>query len=143
MEEESSSPPSVRKLQENFEGPKGSSPSSSPSPSPSSSFRKSNNNTPIGGGSGSTDTSSISKKDVQVTVEKFLKDEVLPKGHAPGSTHKSAVGKPAPNELDNKAKQIPKFSGSSHPVYGLMLAGKQHETSSTKKKIVIPPSSAY
>ncbi|KAM9972949.1 hypothetical protein ACTFIR_012320 [Dictyostelium discoideum] len=140
--EEESSPPSVRKLQENFEGPKG---SSSPSSSPSSSFRKSNNNTttPVGGGSGSTDTSSISKKDVQVTVEKFLKDEVLPKGHAPGSTHKSAVGKPAPNELDNKAKQIPKFSGNSHPVYGLMLAGKQHETSSTKKKIVIPPSSAY
>ncbi|KAN0053196.1 hypothetical protein ACTA71_006720 [Dictyostelium dimigraforme] len=137
------SPPSVRKLQENFEGPKS---SSSSSTSPSSSFRKSdnnNNNNQIGGGSGSTDTSSISKKDVQVTVEKFLKEEVLPKGHAPGSTHKSAVGKSAPNELDNKAKQIPKFSGNSHPVYGLMLAGKQHETSSTKKKIVIPPSSAY
>ncbi|KAK5574836.1 hypothetical protein RB653_010090 [Dictyostelium firmibasis] len=143
MEESLESPPSVRKLQENFEGPKGSSPSTSTSTSPSSSFRNSNNNVSVGGGSGTTDTSSISKKNVQVTVEKFLKEEVLPKGHAPGSTHKSAVGKPQPNELDNKAKQIPKFSGNSHPVYGLMLAGKQHETSSTKKKIVIPPSSAY
>ncbi|EGC34940.1 hypothetical protein DICPUDRAFT_88078 [Dictyostelium purpureum] len=132
---EESSPPSVRRLQENFEGPKKTSPTTSPAPT------RLNNS--AGNVKFDNDTSSISKQKSQQTVEKFLKEEVLPKGHAPGSAHKSAIGKPPPNELDNRAKAVPKFSGNSHPVYGLMLAGKQHETSTTKKKIVIPPSSAY
>ncbi|EGG22104.1 hypothetical protein DFA_01994 [Cavenderia fasciculata] len=83
------------------------------------------------------------KERSSVALDKFLKNEVIPRGGTPGSSHKSAIGKPAPNENDNKAKSVPKFSGSSHPVYGLMLAGKQHESSVTKKKIVIPPSNAY
>eukprot|EP01132_Coremiostelium_polycephalum_P004782 gene4782-5964_t len=90
------------------------------------------------------DVSNISKEKSSTVVEKFLKEEVLPKGHAPGSTHRSAIGKPPPNENDNKSvhTNTPKFS-KPHPVYALILENKPHETSSTKKKIVIPPPSAY
>ncbi|KAF2076074.1 hypothetical protein CYY_002638 [Polysphondylium violaceum] len=133
------SPPSVRRLTENFQGPS----STSPTNSPSVTKKTPTTTTPKQPGTFDNDTSSISKQNSAAKVERFLKEEVLPKGHAPGSAHRSALNKPAPNELDNKARDVNKFSGNSHPVYGLMLAGKQHDTSTTKKKIVIPPSSAY
>eukprot|EP01133_Synstelium_polycarpum_P000199 gene199-240_t len=96
-----------------------------------------------GGAAGSVDTERMCKERNSMVIDKFLRQEVIPRGGMPGASHPSAIGKAPPNENDNKAKVIPKFSGSAHPVYGLMLNGKSHETSTTKKKIVIPPSSAY
>jgi len=141
MSDSEYSPPSVRRLTENFQG---TSPDNSPSvPKKTTASAGTTPKPKPTPGSFDNDTTSISKQNSAAKVERFLKEEVLPKGHAPGSAHRSAINKPPPNELDNKAREVNKFTGNSHPVYGLMLAGKQHETSTTKKKIVIPPSSAY
>ncbi|GAM22328.1 hypothetical protein SAMD00019534_055030 [Acytostelium subglobosum LB1] len=115
--------------------------------SPTAVNKRAHNSVPtgsVGGGESSVDTESILGKNRQsVRLDNFLKNEVIPRGGMPGAVHKSAVNKPPPNELDNKAKELPKFDGKPHPVYQLMFQGKQHESSTTKKKIVIPPSSAY
>ncbi|EFA81964.1 hypothetical protein PPL_05198 [Heterostelium album PN500] len=97
----------------------------------------------VGGGEGSVDTEPIPRDRNSAKLDNFLKNEVLPRGGMPGAVHKSAVNKPPPNELDNKAKAIPTYGGNPHPVYQLMFQGKPHESASTKKKIVIPPSHAY
>ncbi|KYR01936.1 hypothetical protein DLAC_00726 [Tieghemostelium lacteum] len=154
--EQESTPPSVKKLLGNFQKEDSKTNVGSPSTErkiggSGSSFRTSSTNS-LGGSSGSigkpthqniTDTSSITKEKSGAVVEKFLKEEILPSGRAPGSVHRSAINKPPPNENDNKASKINKFTGNPHPVYQLMLAGKNFESSTTKKKIVIPPSSAY
>ncbi|GAM23357.1 hypothetical protein SAMD00019534_065320, partial [Acytostelium subglobosum LB1] len=98
---------------------------------------------PVGGGKGTIDSNPISKEKSSDKIDQFLKHEVIPRGGSPGAVHKSARNQRPPNELDNKAKVIPSFDGNPHPVYHLILEGKSYEQSSDKKKIVIPPASAY
>eukprot|EP01137_Pigoraptor_chileana_P030384 Opistho-2@16873 len=90
-------------------------------------------------------TKKIESADADEVTGKFISDEVshtaaMPSG---GSSSTPSWAKPPEKEEKMVKPKVNTIGGAQHPVYSLMLQGKDAGTSTTKKKVVIPPSHAY